>query len=257
VPPGGPEEYRVCVVFHGELVDFFPRETEDPVKRGLTCRRRSVKDLIESLGVPHTEVGETRMSDRPVPNSRLVERDGRIDVRPRVTFESWRQDGGDGSAFLFLCDVHLGKLARMLRLLGFDTAYDSDAVDVRLVEISRSQGRILLTRDLGVLMRRVLERGLFVRSTCPDRQVEEILDRLRIRSESRPFTRCLICNGILERIDPSEGERDRVLGEVPEGVKRWCSRFTRCTCCGKIFWQGSHRTRLERRVRDYLQSQPV
>jgi uncharacterized protein with PIN domain len=140
----------------------------------------------------------------------------------------------------FVADVHLGRLARGLRMLGFDTRYSTDLDDPSLVAISVRERRILLTRDLGLLKHGRLVRGYRVRATDPARQLEEIVREFSLQKALRPLTRCLRCNATLRPV-----ARARVAGRVPERVFRRFRRFTCCAGCGRCYWRGTHWRRLE------------
>ncbi len=172
----------VDIFFHGELVDLLPLKKR---KERLTVEwkgKRSVKDLVESLCVPHTEVGGIRVNDRWVSFSHILSNGDRIAVFPYSTDCRTRDNPlfKPGSLIHpgFICDVHLWKLARRLRLLGFDTFYDPQWDDAGLADISQKQGLILLTRDRGLLIRKKVTRGVYIHNTDPEKQVKELLKRL-------------------------------------------------------------------------------
>lgn len=215
--------------FYAELVDF----VDDP--GGLVTRRfhvaGSVKDLIESCGVPHTEVDLVLVNGEPVTLSHRVADGDRVSVYP--VFEAFDISAVTRvrSAALrdprFVLDVHLGRLARYLRLVGFDVDYATDRVDRELIEISVTQQRILLTRDVELLKDGRVTHGAFVHATDPTEQLQEIVGRFHLSTSLRPFTRCLVCNGELER-----GADDR----------------SSCRSCDRLYWRGSHFPRLEELV---------
>jgi hypothetical protein len=139
----------------------------------------------------------------------------------------------------FVADAHLGRLARYLRLLGFDTRYENDLGDAKLAAIARREGRILLSRDRALLAGPALTHGLWVPSTRPREQVAQVVERLDLYRLLRPFTRCTVCNGLLAAVDRAE-----VAAELPERVRRAFDAFWRCQGCGRLYWQGSHYQRL-------------
>jgi uncharacterized protein with PIN domain len=143
----------------------------------------------------------------------------------------------------FVADAHLGTLARYLRLLGFDTLYDTGLQDADLARLTARERRILLTRDVGLLKRKAVERGHWLRATDPEHQIEEVVDALQLARALRPFTRCMSCNG---RLGPVM--RARVTGLVPPRVHSRFRAFTRCRACRRIYWRGTHFTRLQRLV---------
>ena len=150
--------------------------------------------------------------------------------------------------------MHLGKLARRMRLLGFDTDYRKDRDDDELAYISSNEDRVLLTRDIQLLKRKVITKGMFIRNTDPLKQIAEVLDKFDLRSSCRPYSRCIECNGLIKKID-SEDNCDLITGIVPEGVISWCREFYGCSSCGKVYWKGSHFEKLERIIGGLLPGQ--
>jgi uncharacterized protein with PIN domain len=237
------EVSRARLRFYAELNDFLPiehrfREFERSFGTGTT-----VKDLIESTGVPHTEVELVLVNGRSIGFSYTVRDGERISVYP--TFESF-----DVSPALkvrdeplrrtrFVLDVHLGKLARHLRLLGFDTLYEQDRSDPELAEISAGEQRILLTRDLGLLKRRIITHGYYVRESDPRAQLAEVVARLDLTRRIQPFTRCLNCNGELEPVDKKE-----VADRLEARTRRHFEEFWICRECKNVYWKGSHYDKL-------------
>lgn len=233
--------------FYAELNDFLPPEKRFSAFDHEFFLPASVKDLIESLGVPHTEVDLIVVGGESVDFSYKVQDGDRITVYP--VFESF-----DISAEVkvrphplrhtrFVLDAHLGQLARYLRLFGFDTLYRNDWSDVVLADISYGEKRVLLTRDLGVLKRRAVSHGYYVRETEPRRQLVEVLRRFDLLGKIEPFTRCMACNGGLEPVD-----KEAIADELEPGTRRYYDRFQRCTECGQIYWEGSHYEKLARFV---------
>lgn len=139
----------------------------------------------------------------------------------------------------FVLDGHLGRLATMLRMLGFDTWWESDPEDEALAAISAREDRVLLTRDLGLLKRSLVQRGAFVRSTAHLAQAREIVERFALREKARPFARCLACNGVLREIPAAEASR------APPRVRERHDHFVGCDDCGRIYWAGTHHERMK------------
>lgn len=234
---------HVGVRVYAELNDFLPRES-----RGLTLRRpfrphQTVKDVLEATGIPHTEVdlivvnGEAKdFAHRPAPGDRIA-------VYPMFEALDIGSTARLGQAPLrdtrFVVDINLGRLARLLRLLGFDVWFSVDADDETLVDISLTQRRILLTRDRGLLKRRVITHGLFVHSDDPEAQALEVIRRLDLGERLAPFTRCMRCNGELVAV-----EKDEVIERLEPLTRRYYSDFVRCTDCSQIYWPGSHHEKL-------------
>ena len=232
--------------FYEELNDFLPVCNR---KQDLTIslnHRNSIKDLIESLGVPHTEIDLILVNQISVDFSYLVRDRDRISVYP--VFESFdisplnRLRPHPLRKIRFVLDIHLGKLAKYLRLLGFDTFYDNNSNDAALAELASSgEQRILLTRDVGLLKHKQINHGYFVRSTLPRQQVVEVVDRFDLKQLFNPFKRCVHCNGILTPL-----EKVAVQGRVPAQIYQDLDIFVICNTCQQIYWQGSHYDRMEK-----------
>ena len=241
--------------FYEELNDFLPPHRR---KRDFTIPFRpqnSIKDMIESVGVPHTEVDLILVNGRSVDFAYLVQPGDRISVYPE--FEALdianvtRLRPQPLRRTRFVLDTHLGKLARYLRLLGFDTLYSNTCQDAELAGIASSGAkRILLTRDHGVLKRKEVTHGYFVRNDKPDLQVREVLARFDLYRTVRPFTRCTQCNGLIQPIAKRE-----ILGRLPRGVAEGFDRFSACSSCQRVYWQGSHYDHMRRIIDDLLQEE--
>jgi hypothetical protein len=240
----------VTIRFYEELNFFLKKEQQKQTLIAEAARGQTVKDLVESFSVPHVEVDLILVNGEPVDFSRQVREGDRIAVYP--VFE--RLDIGPLNRLRpeplreprFIADVHLGTLARRLRILGFYTEYSNSADDTFLAERSREEDLILLTRDRQLLMRKIVSRGLYVKNTHPTDQVREVAARLDLYSKLRPFSRCVVCNGFL-RLLPTEGpEWEEHKEKIPPGVRRWCDTYRICDSCGKVFWRGTHLNRLNR-----------
>jgi hypothetical protein len=138
-----------------------------------------------------------------------------------------------------VADTHLGTLARHLRLLGFDTAYRNDCGDDELADTSVMERRVLLTRDRGLLKRRAVTHGLFIRADDPDQQLIDVVRRLHLSGGLRPFSRCMACNGVIEPVDKA-----LVAGRLEPRTRRDFDHFGLCGSCGRVYWEGSHHRRL-------------
>lgn len=192
--------------------------------------------VVQSLGVPLTEVGALLLDGEPVPPQTRVAVPGRLAV-PAVR----RPQPAPTDPPRFLLDVHLGRLARRLRLLGLDVAYGNDAHDAELVARSLAEQRVLLTQDRGLLRRRALLHGAYVRGQHVDRQTDDVLDRFA--PPLAPWSRCPACGGLLEPVD-----RAAVEHRLEPGTRRTYDEFARCTACGRPYWRGAHARRLEAAV---------
>lgn len=226
------------VRLYADLVDLTgAEEVEVPVGEP-----RSVKDLIESVGVPHPEIALILVGGQPVGFDHLVEGGERVAVYP--PFRSLDLAGVPTVAPppaepRFVLDVHLGTLARRLRLLGFDVWYRSDADDEELARVSVEEERILLTRDRGLLMRRAITHGYTPRSNDPELQVIEVVRRFGLAARIEPFSRCIRCNGRLAPVT-----KDEVRDVLPPRTRKEHDRFVRCEECRQVYWPGSHKDAL-------------
>ena len=235
------------VRFYAQLNDFLPLEKR---ARNITCRfdvSGSVKDMIESLGVPHTEVDLILANGEPVDFTYRVHKGDRISVYPE--FHSIeisphvRLLPQPLPEMRFVADMHLGRLAAYLRMLGFDTLYRNDYADEDLARLSVNEDRILLTRDRGLLMRTVVTRGSYLRATEPARQLAELIQRLDLARAITPFRRCMHCNAVLRPV-PKEAISARLLPQTRQHFNEFCN----CPQCGRIYWKGSHYRRMRRLI---------
>jgi uncharacterized protein with PIN domain len=229
--------------FYEELNDFIARPLR---RRSFSCacaRAATTKHMIEALGVPHTEVELILVNGESVGFERVLEDGDRVavypkfealDVRPllRVRAEPLR-------TIRFVADAHLGGLAHLLRLAGFDTLYDNHYADEAIEAIAADEARVVLTRDRELLKRRTITHGCYVRSLKPEAQLREVFDRLDLAGSAQAFRLCLTCNAPLRRI-----ATDEAAGRVPDGVLQRQTQFVTCDICNRIFWEGTHWKRM-------------
>ncbi|MFN8496589.1 MAG: Mut7-C RNAse domain-containing protein [Anaerolineae bacterium] len=232
--------------FYAELNDFL-----SPARRGSAFShtvepRTTVKDAIEGLGVPHPEVALILVNERPVSFGDALQDGDRVAVYPPLyTLDNPAPEllRPPLTHDRFVLDIHLGKLAVYLRMLGFDTLYRNDYADDELARISAAENRILLTRDRGLLKYSAVVYGYYVRETAPARQLREIVRRYDLRSTATPFHRCLQCNTPLQPVAKAD-IMDRLLPKT----KLYYDDFRICPGCGQIYWQGSHYERMRHHV---------
>ncbi|MCX4883270.1 MULTISPECIES: Mut7-C RNAse domain-containing protein [unclassified Streptomyces] len=235
----GPE---IHVEFAPDLALFVPHERRSAATALVTDGVSSLGHVVESTGVPLTEVGTLWVNGREVPLSYVAAAGDCVEVhcvdRPQRV---------PGAPLRFLLDVHLGTLARRLRLLGVDTAYEStDIGDPALSARSAAEQRVLLSRDRGLLRRRELWAGAYVYSTRPEDQLRDVLDRFR--PELKPWTRCTACNGLLK-----EATKEEVADQLAGGTHRSYDVFAQCQDCGRAYWKGAHHEQLVAIVERALQ----
>jgi uncharacterized protein with PIN domain len=242
-----PESHEAEFRFYEELNDCLPAALRQRSFSHRFSGTPAVKDVVEALGVPHTEIDLILVDGKSVRFGYKLRGGERVAVYPM--FERFditpihRLRPKPLRDPRFVADVHLGKLARFLRLLGFDTRYRNDLADAELVKISVRERRILLTRDLGLLKHKVLSRAHWVRATEAQAQLKEIVAALSLSRSCQPFTRCMSCNGVLDPVPRAE-----IAEHVPAHVHRSFRRFARCRRCRRIYWRGTHFKRLTRLV---------
>lgn len=223
--------------FHAELDDFLPpNQRHNPIPL-VFSQHQTVKHLFESLGVPHPEVASVQVNGQPAGFARRLKTGDRVDLFPFSPDQ--RHALALNSSHGFLLDTHLGKLARYLRVMGFDTAYRNDFEDEELAQISHAQNRILLTRDRRLLMRNLVHSGYCVRALEPRRQVLEVIQRFQLKGDIVPFQRCPHCNTPLESVSKAE-----VLERLEPLTRRYFNEFHICPNCSQIYWKGSHYERM-------------
>ncbi|MBP8235982.1 MAG: Mut7-C ubiquitin/RNAse domain-containing protein [Rhizorhabdus sp.] len=233
--------------FYEELNDFIARDRRRREFDFDCATDATVKHVIEALGVPHTEVELILVNGVSVDFARRLRHGDRVSVYPK--FEAF-----DISPLLrlrpyplrvtrFVADAHLGGLAHLLRMAGFDTVYDNAADDVEIQRISGSDERIVLTRDRDLLKRRGISRGCYVYAQKPDAQLSEILTRLDLAGSLRPLSRCLKCNAPLVSVDKAQ-----VIDALPPRVRDRQHDFSTCQVCRRVFWEGSHWRHMRERL---------
>ncbi|GGL76618.1 hypothetical protein GCM10010129_20510 [Streptomyces fumigatiscleroticus] len=239
----GPE---IRVEFDPGLHLFVPQTRRAGATPVATDGVSTLGHVVESLGVPLTEVGALVVDGREVPPAHVPAAGESVAVRAVE-----RPQEVPGAPLRFLLDVHLGTLARRLRLLGVDTAYEStDIGDPALAARSAAEQRVMLSRDRGLLRRRELWAGAFVYSTRPDDQLRDVLDRFA--PELRPWTRCTACNGLLR-----QATKEEVADQLKGGTQRSYDVFAQCRQCGRAYWKGAHHEQLEAIVERALTEFPA
>ena len=249
------EGVRIHFRFHGDLIELLAPSKRCGEYETTVARRTSIKDAVESQGVPHVEVSLLLAGGLPCDWSYLLERDTALDVYSMDDAEDIPDDFRvimpDPKPLRFLLDVHLGRLASYLRLLGFDTAYNSDDPgDDQLARRAHAESRILLSCDRGLLMRNHVQHGHLLHSRNSIEQTREIIQRYKLAPDAAPFTRCLTCNGVLEAVD-MDAIRERI---PPRVFRRWGDdpdRYRSCPACGKLYWEGTHTDRMRRLLAEW------
>ncbi len=236
--------------FYEELNDFLP---DDLKKRDIQYafeRSPAIKDPIEAMGVPHTEVELIIVNGNSVGFGYRLKDSDRVAVYP--VFESMdiaplvRVREKPLRKLCFICDVHLGKLARIMRIAGLDTLYRNDYTDAQIVDIAEKNKRIVLTRDRRLLHHRVIEHGYWIRSQDTDEQMREVLKRFDLSVDISKLTRCPACNGLLVPV-----AKEDILDQLEPLTIRYYDIFYRCEKCEQIYWKGSHFEHLRQRIQEW------
>ena len=236
--------------FYEELNDFLPGRGKKQEFSHSFNGNPSVKDAIESLGVPHVEVDIILVNSESVDFSYRLKDNDHVSVYP--VFESLDISEIQHlrpeplREIKFVADVHLGKLVKYLRLLGFDTVYDKDLDDNKIIDISISDHRIILTRDLGILKNKKNTHGYWIRCTDPQKQVYEVVDKFSLKNLFKPFSRCLECNSMVIDI-PKDEISDRLLPKT----RKYYKKFQVCPECQRIYWKGSHYEKMKQFVESF------
>lgn len=231
--------------FYEELNDFLSPELRYREFSKPCARAATTKHMIEALGVPHTEVELILVNGESAGFDRQLADGDRVAVYPR--FESLaitpllRVREKPLRNPRFVADAHLGGLAHMLRMLGFDTLYDNHFDDDELVAIEEREGRILLSRDRELLKRRSISHACYLHALKPEQQLQEIVERLDLARSAKPLSLCLHCNAPLRPVDKAS-----VLERLPPRVRENYERFSTCDQCGRVYWEGSHWRNMQR-----------
>lgn len=225
--------------FHGCLTDFLEPEKQDRAISYAFRDHPGIKDPVESLGIPHSEVGKITVNGQQVNFSYQLQAHDQVEVYPLLP-------GKPASAedACFIVDVNLGKLTRWLRLLGFDTLWRNNLKDREIVDIATSRRRIILTRDRRLLFHREIRQGYWIRTVEPFEQIVEVLDRLVLWDYIRPFLRCTDCNGLIQVIG-----KEKIKHKLEPLTNKYYDDFYQCTACGKIYWRGSHYENLLKKLK--------
>ena len=229
--------------FHGRLAEFLAPDRRGREFESECARRATVKHMIEALGAPHTEVELVLVNGSPAGFERIIAESDLIEVYPQgeapVSAASAALREPLPGRPRFVADVHLGGLARQLRMAGFDTAWGNALGDDEIVALAAGEGRIVLTRDRELLKRREITHGCYVHALRTNAQAAEVFARLDLAASVRPFTRCLHCNEPLREV-----AREEVLDRLPPRTRLHYQRFRTCERCGRVFWEGPHWERM-------------
>ena len=225
--------------FYEELNDFLPLDKRKTRFSHSFKNNPSIKDMIESLGIPHTQVDFILSNNRAVDFNYIVQNGDDISVYP--VFESLNIQNISKlrptplRQIKFIADVHLGKLARYLRMLGFDTFYQNNYTPNQIIKISKSDKRIILSKSRELLKRKEVTHGYCLTSSDIRKQLKSVLNRFNLYDNIIPFFRCMICNTNLKSVS-----KEKIIDRIPKKVKEWQKEFKICPKCERIYWKGTH-----------------
>ncbi len=246
-------EKKAIFRFYEELNDFLPPMQRKQDRVYIFKGNPSVKDAIEAQNIPHTEVDLILVNGNPA-NFRHKLKDGdRVSVYP--VFESFDISGvkpdpeRPARKTSFILDVHLGKLAKLLRMTGFDAVYRNDLEDDEIINRACDENRIILTRDRGILKNSRVKKGYFVRSQKPVEQIKEVIIRFQLQSSIEFLSRCIECNGIISHKAKKDIEKN-----LKPGTSIHFNKFYRCSNCGRIYWEGFHFESMQAYYRELISS---
>ena len=242
---------RAAFRFYEELNDFLPAGQRKQERIYIFKGNPSLKDAIEAQNIPHTEVDLVIVNGKPADINRKLRDGDQVSVYP--VFESLDislvKSGQPLRETRFILDVHLGKLAKLLRMTGFDTSYRNDFKDNEIIIKAIEEKRIIITRDKGLLKNSRVDRGYFIRSHKPAEQLKEVILRFQLQASMNFLSRCIICNGIIAAADKKD-----VSKFLKPGTLAHYNEFFRCTTCGQVYWKGSHFERMQGYFRELKSS---
>lgn len=237
--------------FYAELNQFLAPTHRQRSFIQQCARDASVKHMIEALGVPHTEVGLILVDGASADFSHRLRDGEHVSVFPVFTAIDFAPQAALRPPLYlpacFVADAHLGRLARYLRMLGFDVLYRNDFHDTDLVRLAVHEARVVLTRDRDLLIRKDIEHGCYLHAVEPERQLLDVVRRFRLNDAIRPFSRCLKCNGLLRGITKQEA-----MHRVPQQSWHAHAHFRECVDCRQVYWEGSHVARMRDKLASLL-----
>jgi uncharacterized protein len=244
---------RLLLTFHGDTLALLRKK---PDSNGTIAyplsRRASIKDILESLGLPHTEVGRIVLNGQEQTFLKIAEEGEHFEIHPLTlamppTIPTLLRPT-PLTACIFLVDINVRRLAGLLRMAGIDAeAVDPESTDSANVQRAIDENRILLTRNREILKQSRLVFGRLVRSENPDHQLREIIDFYQLHNQLRPFSRCIACNGLLIEV-----AKDAIIDHLLPLTKKYYSQFNQCAGCGKIYWHGSHHDKMTAKLNRIL-----
>ena len=237
--------------FYEELNDLLPKHRQKTDSEVEFEGKRSVKDMIEALGVPHTEVDLILVNSESVNFSYIIKDADRISVYPvleSLNIENvTRLRPSPLRKTRFVADINLGDIVKYMRALGLDVFFDPSLSPLEIIAISKNKNRIILTKSKNLLKYKDVSHGILIRPESTTKQIACIIEYLDIKDRIKSFTRCLLCNSPLENISKKEIE-DR----IPPRTKEFCDGYVYCRKCDKIYWKGTHYIKMKNMIHEIL-----
>ena len=237
--------------FYEELNDFLPKHRKKTIFQVEFKGKRSIRDVIEALGVPHTEVDLVLINGKSVGFEEILGNGDRVSVYP--VFESLNIKNVTHLRRLplrrtkFIADVNLGDIVKYMRLLGLDVYCDPSLSERDIIEISNKENRIILTKSKKLLKFKDVTHGVFVHPGTTQEQIRRIIEFLDIGDNVKPFSRCLCCNSLLVPV-----RKEEILERIPPKTKSFCSEYALCQSCDKIYWKRAHFIRMKEVIETFL-----
>ena len=237
--------------FYEELNSFLPKHRRKTDFEVMFKGKRSIKDMIEALGVPHTEVDLILVNGNSVDFTYILQDKNRVSVYP--VFESLNIADVTHLRKIplrrnkFIADINLGDIVKYMRALGFDIYYDALFSSREIIDISKTENRIILTKSRKLLTFKEVSHGIFIRPGTTIEQIRRIIDYLDIKDDIKPFSRCLQCNTLLDVVP-----KDKILDRIPPMTKEFCDKYVQCRSCDKIYWEGTHFINMKKVIKQIL-----
>ena len=237
--------------FYEELNDFLPKHRRKTDFEATFKGKRSIKDMIEALGVPHTEIDLILVNGNSVDFNYIFQDEDRVSVYP--VFESLNITNVTQLRKIplrrtkFIADINLGDIVKYMRVLGLDLYYDPLLSTREIIEISKSENRVILTKSRKLLKFKDVSHGIFIRPGTTTEQIRRIIEFLDIKDKIKPFSRCLRCNTLLNIV-----LKEKIIDRIPPKTKEFCNEYVQCRSCNKIYWKGTHFINMEKVVRQIL-----
>jgi len=237
--------------FYEELNDFLPKHRRKIDFETTYRGKRSIKDMIEALGVPHTEVDLILVDGNSVDFDYILQDGDRVSVYP--VFEALNITNVTHLRKTplrrnkFIADIDLGDIVKYMRALGFDTYYDVLFSSREIIDISKTENRIILTKSRKLLKFKEVSHGIFIHPGTTIEQTRRIIDYLDIKDDIKPFSRCLRCNSLLCAV-----RKEKIIDRIPPKTMELCDEYVHCQSCDKIYWKGTHFINMKRVLKQIL-----